>query len=77
MITVLDASVAAVEKSGIFSEIGKSGGAATSSADGAWAQIEKHAETIQKAAPTLTWAEAVDKACEQYPDLVHEYESGR
>ena len=77
MITVLDASVAAVEKSGIFSEIGKSGGAATSSADGAWAQIEKHAETIQKAAPTLTWAEAVDKACEQHPDLVHEYESGR
>ena len=77
MITVLDASVAAVEKSGIFSEIGKSGGAATSGADGAWAQIEKHAETIQKAAPTLTWAEAVDKACEQHPDLVHEYESGR
>ena len=77
MIAVLDASVSAVEKSGIFSEIGKSGGAATSSADGAWAQIEKHAETIQKAAPTLTWAEAVDKACEQYPDLVHEYESGR
>ena len=51
--------------------------AATSSADGAWAQIEKHAETIQKAGPTLTWAEAVDKACEQHPDLVHEYESGR
>ena len=77
MITVLDASVAAVEKSGIFSEIGKSGGAAASGADGAWAQIEKHAENIQKAAPTLTWAEAVDKACEQHPDLVHEYESGR
>lgn len=45
--------------------------------DSAWAQIEKHAETIQKAAPTMTWAEAVDKACEQHPDLVHEYENGR
>ena len=77
MITVLDASVAAVEKSGIFSEIGKSGGSAVSGAESAWAQIEKHAETIQKAAPTMTWAEAVDKACEQHPDLVHEYENGR
>lgn len=77
MIAVLDASVVAVEKSGIFSEIGKSGGASVSGADSAWAQIEKHAETIQKAAPTMTWAEAVDKACEQHPDLVHEYENGR
>lgn len=77
MIAVLDASVAAVEKSGLFAEIGKSGGAATNGADSAWAQIEKHAETIQKAAPTMTWNEAVDKACEQHPDLVHEYESGR
>lgn len=77
MITVLDASVAAVEKSGIFTEIGKSGGASVSGADNAWTQIEKHAEAIQKAAPTMSWAEAVDKACEQHPDLVHEYESGR
>lgn len=77
MIAVLDASVAAVEKSGIFSEIGKSGGAAVSGADNAWAQIVKHAEAIQKAAPTMAWAEAVDKACEQHPDLVHEYENGR
>lgn len=77
MIAVLDASVAAVEKSGIFTEVGKSGGAGAGSADNAWAQIEKHAETIQKAAPTMTWAEAVDKACEQHPDLVHEYENGR
>lgn len=77
MITVLDASVAAVEKSGIFTEIGKSGGASVSGADSAWTQIEKHAEAIQKAAPAMSWAEAVDKACEQHPDLVHEYESGR
>lgn len=77
MIAVLDTSVAAVEKSGLFTEIGKSGGTAANGADSAWAQIEKHAETIQKAAPTMTWAQAVDKACEQHPDLVHEYESGR
>lgn len=77
MITVLDASVAAVEKSGLFTEVGKSGGAGAGSADSAWTQIEKHAEAIQKAAPAMTWAEAVDKACEQHPDLVHEYENGR
>lgn len=75
MIAVLDASVAAVEKSSLFSEVGKSGGAAGVS--DAWAQIEKHAETIQKSAPTMSWAQAVDKACEQHPDLVHEYENGR
>lgn len=74
MIAVLDASVAAVEKSGLFSEVGKRGGSGESDA---WAAIEKHAETIQKSAPNMTWSQAVDKACEQHPDLVHDYESGR
>jgi len=77
MIAVLDASVEAVEKSGLFSEIGKRGNAGAGGADDAWSQIEKHAETIQKSAPNMTWAEAVDKACEQHPDLVHEYENNR
>lgn len=73
MIAVLDASVTAVEKSGLFKEIGKRGGG-----DGdAWATIEKHAEAIQKSAPTLSWNQAIDKACEQHPDLVHDYEEGR
>ena len=76
MIAVLDASVEAVEKSGIFSEVGKRGGGGSTSGD-AWAQIEKHAEAIQKSVPTMSWPEAVDKACEQHPELVHEYENGR
>ena len=74
MIGVLDASLATVEKSGAFSEIGKSTGGTQPDA---WAQIEKHAEAIQKSAPTLTWNQAVDKACEQHPDLVAEYEKNR
>lgn len=74
MIAVLDASVAAVEKSGLFTEVGKRGASGESDA---WAAIEKHAETIQKSAPTMTWNQAIDKACEQHPDLVHDYESGR
>ena len=76
MIAVLDAGVEAMEKSGIFSEVGKRGSGGSTSGD-AWAQIEKHAESIQKSVPTMSWPEAVDKACEQHPQLVHEYENGR
>lgn len=73
MLTVLDAGVTAVEKSGIFSEIGKKG----SGEANAWVAIEKHADDIQKSMPSLTRAQAVDKACEQHPELVHEYEDKR
>lgn len=73
MISVLDQSLATVEKSGAFSEIGKSG----SGTPDAWAQIEKHADDIIKAAPTMTRAQAIEKACEQHPDLVAEYENNR
>jgi hypothetical protein len=73
MITILDASVTAVEKSGIFSEIGKKG---NGEAD-AWVAIEKHADEIQKSMPNLTRSQAIDKACEQHPELVHEYENKR
>lgn len=73
MLTVLDAGVTAVEKSGIFSEIGKKG----SGEANAWVAIEKHADDIQKSMPNLTRAQAVDKACEQHPELVHEYEDKR
>jgi hypothetical protein len=73
MIAVLDASVTAVEKSGIFSEIGKKGNGEAN----AWTAIEKHADEIQKSMPNLTRAQAIDKACEQHPELVHEYENKR
>ena len=75
MITVLDASKEAFEKSGIFTELGKSGG--DGSAAGPWTQIEKHADEIQKSAPNLTRAQAIDKACEQHADLVAQYENDR
>lgn len=73
MIGVLDASLASVEKSGAFNEIGKS----RSGQPDAWDQIEKHADDIMKAAPTMTRAQAIEKACEQHPDLVAEYEQNR
>ena len=74
MIAILDASVEAVEKSGIFSEIGKKGNDGTIDA---WAAIEKHADEIQKSMPNLTRAQAIDKACQLHPELVHEYEKSR
>jgi len=73
MLAVLDASVEAVEKSGLFSEIGKKGNGESN----AWTSIEKHADEIQKSMPNLTRSQAIDKACEQHPELVHEYESKR
>ena len=73
MIAVLDASVEAFEKSGIFNEVGKKG---SGTAD-AWTLIEKHADEIQKSMPTLSRTEAIEKACDQHPELVAEYENQR
>ena len=73
MIAVLDATVEAVEKSGLFSEIGKKG----YGEQDAWAAIETKADEIMKAAPTMTRAAAIEKACEQNPELVYAYENQR
>lgn len=76
MISVLDGAVATVENSGVFGEIGKRGNGATGGTD-AWSKIEKKAEEIRKNNPNMSQAEAIDVACVQNPDLVHEYESTR
>lgn len=76
MISVLDASVAAVNRSGLFNEIGKSVGGYGNAADDAWSKIEKKADEIQKANPNMNRHQAIDTACMQNPQLVHEYESG-
>lgn len=76
MIGILDASVEAVSKSSMFTEIGKSGGYGGGEPD-AWAKIEKKADEIQVANPDMNRQMAIDKACQQNPQLVHEYENGR
>jgi len=76
MIAVLDSSLKAVEASGTFDEIGKRGGN-SSGGDDAWAKITTAASEIMKSRQNLTWAEAVDEACIQHPDLVAEYEKSR
>lgn len=74
MINILDASVEAVNKSSMFTEIGKSGGFGGET--DAWSKIEKKADEIQAVSPTMSRMAAIDMACQQNPQLVHEYESG-
>ena len=72
-IAVLDESAEMVEKSGMFSEIGKS---SRSMAGGdTQSKIESIATEIQKADPSMDRVEAIAKAWEQHPELVAEYES--
>lgn len=72
MIAVLDGAVAAVEKSGAFSEIGKSGGAGTT--DGAaWTKAETQAAEIMKS-KNVTKAQALDEIFRNDPELAAECE---
>lgn len=76
MIAIMDASVEAVEKSGVFSEIGKSGAGGYSSV--AKSAPESKIETIAKGYmekdPSMSYTEAVAKAWENNPDLMADYE---
>lgn len=76
MIGLLDSNLAAVEKSGVFSEIGKRGSEVGSGND-AWGKIEAAAQEVIKSKPGMRWADAVDAACCAHPELVQEYEKSR
>ena len=70
-VAILDKSLDLVEKSGIFSEIGKSfSGTGGSVVD----RVEAAATEIQKSDPTMGRAQAVAKAWEDHPELIAEYE---
>lgn len=72
MIAVLDGAVAAVEKSGAFTEIGKSGGAGIT--DGAaWTKAETQAAEIMKS-KNVTKAQALDEVFRNDPELAAECE---
>lgn len=72
MIAVLDGAVAAVEKSGAFTEIGKSGGAGTT-AGAAWTKAETQAAEIMKS-KNVTKAQALDEVFRNDPELAAECE---
>lgn len=73
MIAILDQTVETVEKSGVFSEIGKSGhrGYGENSAE---AKISGIAKSYMEKDPSLSYSAAVAKAWEDNPDILDEYD---
>lgn len=74
MISILDSNLEAVEKSGVFSEVGKRGNSLT---DDPWGKIEAAAQEIMKSNTNMRWPDAVDAACNKHPELVEAYEKSR
>lgn len=68
VITALDEAVAAVNKSQMFSEIGKKG----SDSSGATSKIQKFAQEIMKSDPNVNMYQAIDKAYQLHPELINE-----
>lgn len=77
MLGVLDSAVSMAESSGMYDEIGKSRSGGGADADNAWGTIEAKASEIRKSKPEMSYAESIDVACMQNPELVHEYENNR
>lgn len=73
-VAILDESLAMVQKSGLFTEVGKSAGG-YSTAGGAVAKVEAAANEIMKSDASMTREEAVAKAWIDHPELVREYEA--
>lgn len=68
MLAVLDQAVDTVEKSGAFSEIGKSGHGGTADG-GAWAEAEVKAVELMKSKTGLSKAQALDEVLVANPEL--------
>lgn len=78
-INVLDKSLGLIEKSGIFTEIGKSG-AAYGATGGTVGKVEAIASEIRKSNPDMSYEASIAKAWENNPELIAEYDreySGR
>lgn len=73
-VALLDEQVDMVEKSGLFTEIGKSSRGTGASGSDAVSKINACATEIQKADPTLNRYEAIAKAWDNHPELLAEYE---
>lgn len=73
-VKVLDKSLALVEKSGLFSEIGKSAGG-YSTAGGTVEKVNQIAGEIMKSDPSMSREQAIAKAWTDHPELVADYDS--
>lgn len=73
MVAMLDQTVDAIEKSGVFAEIGKTGGSSNSSG-GAWARAEAQAVELMKSKTGMTMQQALDSVFVSDPGLAAECE---
>ena len=73
-VKVLDKSLALVEKSGLFNEIGKSAGG-YSTAGGTVEKVNQIAGEIMKSDPRMSREQAIAKAWTDHPELVADYDS--
>ena len=69
MIAVLDQAVDAVEKSGVFSEIGKSGHGSGTADGSAWAEADAKAAELMKSKAGLSKTQALDEVFVTNPEL--------
>lgn len=72
VIADLDAAVDAVEKSQMFTEIGKKGNGGDGS--GSTSKVQKFAQDIMKSDPSLNMYQAIDKVYQMHPELQDEEE---
>lgn len=73
-VKILDKSLGLVEKSGLFTEIGKSSGG-YSTAGGTVEKVNQIAGDIMKSDPSMSREQAIAKAWTDHPELVAEYDS--
>lgn len=76
-VSMMDAMVAATENSGMFTEIGKSGGYVNSSSvakSASEGRVDVIAKGYMEKDPSMSYADAVAKAWENNPDLLAEYD---
>lgn len=75
-IAMLDRQVEAINKSGLFTEIGKSGANHTAGGGDVVSKVESIAKSYMDKDDNLSYQEAMVKAWEAHPELAEEYERG-
>ena len=74
-IAMLDNQISLINKSGLFTEIGKSG--VQNDAKSSVAKARNVASEIMKSHPDMTYDQAMAQAWDSHPELLQEYDEGR
>lgn len=76
-ISMLDKQVSLINKSGLFTEIGKSGVQANTGGQESVAKARGFATEIMKSNPDLTYDQAMAKVWDDHPELMNDFDEGR